>query len=88
MALIITKMETALRIKFPRADIAMSSYMDDLRGGIYIWDAGAAKGCNMEEMLQRAHVTVNRVAAENHLSLKNSKHERLVLRDDARGMRR
>jgi len=82
MAPIIAKTETALEIKFQvkRAEIEISSYVDDLQSGIYIWEPDVAKSCEMGEMLREADVEVDRIAAENRLPLEESKHEQLVLR--------
>jgi len=66
-----------LRLEIP-------SDVDDLQSEIYIWEPDVAKRCNMGEMLQEADVEVNRVAAENHLPLEDSKHESLVLRSKKR----
>jgi len=85
MAPIITRMGEALNEQFLHVEIEIPSYVDDLHGGICIWDKNFTKGCDMEAMLQRVDETVNRVAAENHLPLEDSKHERLVLRDRRRG---
>ena len=81
IAPIIAKMETAMERKFvgKRAEIEMPSYIDDLQGGIYIWEPDVAKRCNMGAMLKEANAEVNRIAEENHLPLEDSKHERLVL---------
>ena len=67
-----------------RAEIEMPSYVDDLQGGIYIWEPDVAKRCNMRAMLEEANVEVNRIAEENHLLLEDSKHEKLVLRIEKR----
>ena len=61
-------------------EIEMPSYVNDLQGGIYIWEPDMAKRCNMGVMLEEANVEVNRIAEENHLPLGDSKHEQLVLR--------
>jgi len=86
IAPIITKMETALEVKFAvkRAEIEMLSYIDDLQGDIYIWEPDVVKRCNMGAMLEEPNVEVNRIAEENHLPLEDSKHERLVLRTKRR----
>jgi len=83
---IITKMETALEGKFAgkRVEIEMPSYVDDLQGGIYIWEPDMAKRCNVGAMLEEANVEVNRIAEKNHLPLEDSKHKRLVLRTKKR----
>ena len=83
---IITKMETVLEVKFvrKRAEIEMPSYIDDLQGGIYIWEPDIAKRCNMGAMLEKANIMVNRIAKENYRPLTDSKHEWLVLRTKKR----
>ena len=54
IAPIITKMETALEGKFmeKKVEIEMPSYVDDLQGGIYIWEPDVIKRCNMGVMLE------------------------------------
>jgi len=54
--------------------------IDDLHLGVSIWDKPMAKGIKMEDLLGGANKIVNRIAAENHLPLEDSKDEKLVLR--------
>jgi len=86
IAPIITKIETALEGKFAgkRAEIEMPSYVNDLQGGIYIWEPDMTKRCNMGAMLEEANMEVNQIARENHLPLEDSKYEQLVLRTKKR----
>jgi len=84
MALIITKMKETLKAKWPSFDLELLSYVDDLHLGVSIWDKIKAQGINMEEILDEANKIVNRIAAENHLPLEDSKHEKLALRNKRR----
>jgi len=84
MAPIITKMEKTLKAKWPSFDLELPSYVDDLHLGVSIWDKIKARGINMEGILDEADKIVNRIAAENHLPLEDSKHEKLVLRNKRR----
>jgi len=84
MAPIITKMEEALKAKWPSFDLELPSYVDDLYLGVSIWDKIKAGGIDMEGILDEADKIVNRIAAENHLPLEDSKHEKLVLRNKRR----
>jgi len=43
-----------------------------------------AWGIKMDEVLDEADKIVNRIAAENHLPLEDSKHERLILQKKRR----
>jgi len=79
MAPIITKMEEALRKHWPTFDLELPSYVEDLHLGVSIWERIGAWGILMEDLLVEADKIVNRIAAENHLPLEDSKHERLVL---------
>jgi len=79
MAPIITKMEEALKNRWPTFDLELPSYVDDLHLGASIWERIMARGIKMDEVLDEADKIVNRIAAENHLPLEDSKHERLVL---------
>jgi len=58
--------------------------VDDLHLGVSIWDKIKARGIRMEGILDEADKIVNRIAAENHLPLEDSKHEKLVLRNKRR----
>jgi len=84
MAPIITKMEEALHKEWPALDLELPLYVDDLHLGVSIWDRHMARGIDMDQLLENAHKIVNRIAAENHLPLKDSKHEKLVLRQKRR----
>jgi len=84
MAPIITKMEEALKSKWPSFDLELPSYVDDLHLRVSIWDKIKARGIDMEGILDEADKIINRIAAENHLPLEDSKHEKLVLRNNRR----
>jgi len=43
-----------------------------------------ARGIKMDEVLDETDKIVNRIAAENHLPLEDSKHERLILKKKRR----
>ena len=58
--------------------------MDDLHLGVSIWERIMAWGIKLDEVLDEADKIVNRIAAENHLPLEDSKHERLVLQKKRR----
>jgi len=84
MPLIITKMEEALKNRWPAFDLELPSYVDDLHLGVSRWERIMARGIKMDEVLDEANKIVNRIAAENHLPLEDSKHERLVLQKKSR----
>jgi len=84
MAPIITKMEEALKNRWPTFDLELPSYVDDLHLGVSIWERIMAQGIKMDEVLDEADKIVNRIAAENHLPLEDSKHERLILQKKRR----
>jgi len=84
MAPIITKMEEALKNRWPTVDLELPSYVDNLHLGVSIWDRIMARGIKMNEVLDEADKIVNRIAAENHLPLEDSKHERLILKKKRR----
>ena len=75
MAPIIGKMEIAIREVAPY-DNEIPSYIDDLHVNICNWNRIHV---DMELLLKRIDEVVNRIAKENHLHLKESKHETLVL---------
>jgi len=77
-------MEEALKTRWPTLDLELQSYVDDLHLGVSIWERIMAQGIKMDEVLEEADKIVNRIAAENHLPLENSKHERLVLQKKRR----
>jgi len=79
MAPIITKMEEALKLEWPCFDLGLPLYVDDLHLGVSIWRREMARGIKMDGVLESADIIVNRIAAENHLPLEDSKHEWLVL---------
>jgi len=84
IAPIITKMEETLKAKWPSFDLELPSYVNDLHLGVSIWDKIKAQGINMEGILDEVDKIVHRIAAENHLPLEDSKHEKLVLRNKRR----
>jgi len=84
MAPIITKMEEALKNRWPTLDLELPLYVDDLHLGVSIWERVMARGIKMDEVLDEADKIVNKIAAENHLPLEDSKHERLVLQKKRR----
>jgi len=84
MTPIITKMEEALKSRWPTCDLELPSYVDDLHLGVSIWERIMARGIKMDEVLDEVDTIVNRIAAENHLPLEDSKHERLVLQKKRR----
>jgi len=84
MAPIITKMEEALKNRWPTFDLELPSYVDDLHLGVSIWERIMARGIKMDEVLDEADKIVNRIAAENRLPLEDSKHERLILQKKRR----
>jgi len=79
MAPIIMKMEEALKNRWPTFDLELPLYVVDLYLGVLIWERIMARGIKMDEVLDEEDKIVNRIAAENHLPLKDSKHERLIL---------
>ena len=78
MAPIITKMGEALKNRCPTFDLELPSYVDDLHLEVSIWEKIMARGMKMDEVLDEADKIVNKIAVENHLSLEDSKHERLI----------
>jgi len=84
MAPIITKMEEALKNRWPTFDLELPSYVVDLHLGVSIWERIMARGIKMDEVLDEADKIVNRIAAESHLPLEDSKHERLILQKKRR----
>jgi len=79
MAPIITKIVEALKNQWPTFDLELPSYVDDLHLRVSIWERIIARGIKMDEVLDVVNKIVNRIAAENHLPLEDSKHELLIL---------
>jgi len=84
MAPITTKIEEALKNRWPTFDLELPSYVDNLHLGVSIWDRIMAQGIKMDEVLDEADKIVNRIAAEHNLPLEDSKHERLILKKKRR----
>jgi len=80
MGPIITKMEEALKQEWPCWYLELPWYEDDLQLEVLIWQREMARSIDMDSILKKADIIVNRIAAENHLPLKDSKHEQLVLK--------
>ena len=76
MAPSIRKMEIAIKA-VTTYDNELSLYVDDLHVNIYNRNM---IHIDVELLLQRIEVVVNQVARENHLPLRESKHQTLVLR--------
>jgi len=66
--------------------LGLSKIVPDV--GVSIWERIMARGIKMVEVLDEADKIVIRIAAENHLPLEDSKHERLVLQKKRRGKTR
>jgi len=79
MAVIITKIEEALKREWQCGDLEQPSYVDDLHLGVSIWLQEMAQGIDLVRIWKKTEEIVNRIATENHLPLEVSKHERLVL---------
>jgi len=73
-----------LKSRWPTFDLELSSYVDDLHLGVSIWNRIMARGIKMDEVLDEADKIVNRIVAENHLPLEDSKHEQLILQKKRR----
>jgi len=84
MAPIITKMEEALKRRWPTFDLELPSYVDDLHLGESIWERIMAWGIKMHEVLDAADKIGNRIVAENYLPIEDAKDERLVLKKKKR----
>ena len=69
MAPIITKMEEALKNRWPTFDLELPSYVDDLHLVVSIWERIMAQGIKMDEVLDKVDKIVNRIATANHLPL-------------------
>ena len=76
MVPIIRKMEIAIR-GIASCNNELPSYIDDLHVNICNWNRIHV---NMKLLLKRINEVVDRVAKQNHLPLKETKHETLVLK--------
>lgn len=83
IAPIIRKMGVEVRRTAGPWDNELPSYVDDLHLNICIWNRTHA-GLDMNLILERADKAVHKVAEECYLPLEDSKHERLVLRQNRR----
>ena len=68
-----------MKSQWPCLDLELSSYVDDLHLGVSIWKREMVQGIKMDGILKKTDEIVNRIAAENHLRLEDSKYEWLVL---------
>jgi len=84
MAPIITKMEKALKNRWPTFYLNLPLYVDHLHLGVSIWERIMTQGIKMDKVLDEADKIVTRIAAENHLALEDLKHKRLVLKKKRR----